>query len=219
MNTAAEHGPATVAGSARHTVTALIKEEHRTLGIVLQLLQRLLHEASFFGAKRDFALLCAIVYYIDEFPERVHHPKEERHLFPALRRRTTRFDGVLEALGAEHVLSAQRVARIHRDLVHYQAGAPEGLVRLTAGVAAYAELLQGHMRTEERMLADACTDLTENDWVEIERGFGADRDPLAAGTRQEFRLLRMRIVGALPEKMRLDAESTEAMRRAERPNP
>lgn len=219
MNTAAEHESATVAGSAMHTVTALIKQEHRTLGIVLQLLQRLLEEASCYGAHRDFALLCATVYYIDDFPERVHHPKEERHLFPVLQRRTRRFDGVLEALRAEHVLSAQMVARIHRDLVHYQAGAPEGLVRLTAGVAAYAELLQGHMRAEERMLGDACSDLTDSDWVEIERGFGADRDPLAADTRQEFRLLRMRILAALPEKMRLDAESTEAMRPAERPNP
>ncbi len=27
----------------------------------------------------------AILFYIDEFPEREHHPKESEHLFPAWR--------------------------------------------------------------------------------------------------------------------------------------
>jgi hemerythrin-like domain-containing protein len=199
--------------TARDLVTGMLVEEHRTLRIVLTILQRLLHEISQFGMAPDFALLATVVYYIDDFPERVHHPKEDKHLFPIVRRRTARFDALIERLRIDHARSAQMLIRIQRDLVHFQAGAPNGLARLSANVAAYAELLEEHMQAEERLLADARDDLTEDDWGHLARCVGARRDPLTADPgRHEFRVLRARILTALPTKMRLDPEAAEAMR-------
>jgi hemerythrin-like domain-containing protein len=194
-------------------VTGVLVEEHRTLRIVLHILQRLLHEISQFGTPPDFHLLAELVYYIDDFPERVHHPKEEKHLFPIVRRRTARFDTLIDRLRTDHARSAQMLIRMQRDLVHFQAGARNGLSRLSADAARYADLLEEHMQAEEQLLRDARDALTEDDWEHLARGLGARRDPLTADdTRHEFRVLRLRILTALPTKMRLDAEAAETMR-------
>jgi hemerythrin-like domain-containing protein len=204
---------ATASPSARDLVTGALIEEHRTLRIVLAILRRLLHETSHFGMPADFGLLASILYYIDDFPERVHHPKEDKQLFPIIRRRTARFDALLDRLRTDHARSAQMLVRIQRDLVHFQAGAANGLSRLSANVTAYAGLLEQHFQAEERLLADARDELTEDDWAHLARVFGAERDPLTADTtRHEFRLLRARILNALPSKMRLEHDAAETMR-------
>jgi hemerythrin-like domain-containing protein len=199
--------------SARDGVTGIFFEEHRTLRIVLQILQRALHESAAFGMAPDFKLLSVVLYYLDDFPERVHHPKEDNHLFPMVRRRTRRFDATIRHLHTDHARSAQMIARIQRELVHFQAGAPQALERITASVAHYAELLEAHMQTEERLLNGARDELTEDDWRHLAQGLGAHHDPLTGDTtRQEFRLLRARIFNALPSKMRLDPASAATMR-------
>ena len=202
------------APGARDVVTGILAEEHRTLRIVMEILQRLLHETAHFGMPADFTLLCSILYYVDEFPERVHHPKEDKFLFPMLRRRTARFNPTLEHLHNDHVRSAQMLARIERDLVHFQAGAPRALERFVASVGTYAQLLEEHMQTEEQLLLDARDELTEDDWRHLAHGLGAQPDPLSAADapRHEFRLLRARILNALPSKMRLDPDSARTMR-------
>jgi hypothetical protein len=40
--------------------------------------------------ERFFDVLRAMLFYIDEFPERLHHPKESDLLFPKLARRVPR---------------------------------------------------------------------------------------------------------------------------------
>lgn len=60
----------------------IIREEHASIAAVLRSLQVLVDQGpgdnppSFFDGAR------AILFYIDEFPEREHHPKESEHLFP-----------------------------------------------------------------------------------------------------------------------------------------
>ena len=202
--------------SSRDLVTGVIVEEHRTLRIVLAILRRLLHDTSQFGIPADFALLASVLYYVDEFPERVHHPREDKQLFPMVRRRTARFDALLDRLRTDHARGAQMLVRIQRDFVHFQAGAPNALSRLSANVATYSGLLEEHLQAEEQLLADVRDDLTEDDWAHLARGFGVCRDPLTADeTRHEFRVLRARILNALPSKMRLDPDSARAMRDAE----
>ncbi len=199
--------------SARDAVIGALLEEHRTLGTVLAMMQRLLNDTARRGTAPDFPLLCSALYYISEFPERVHHRKEDDHLFAALRRRTANLNDVLHRLSAEHVRSPQMLARIERELVHYQGGAPEGLQRLISAVTAYSDMLGAHMRTEEEVFAAARVVLTEEDWIAIRRAFEPGGDPLLSeeGYR-EFRRLRARILNLLPSKLRLSPGATEALR-------
>lgn len=204
---------ATSVPSAAEIVVGALLEEHRTVRTVLTIVERLLADIEQHGTEPDFGLLCTALYYLDDFPERVHHPKEDEYLFAALRRRTTRLNAVLDRLGAEHVRSPAMLVRVQRELVHYQGGAPGGLRRLRSAVSAYAAMLQEHMRMEEELFGAARGSLTEEDWSAISRAFQSSGDPLASDAcRQEFRRLRARILTMLPRKMRIDAKS-EIMRK------
>jgi hemerythrin-like domain-containing protein len=196
------------APTAGDVVIGALLEEHRALRTVLAILERLLTDAAERGTAPDFALIASALYYIDDFPERVHHPKEDAHLFAALRRRTNRFNSVLDRLQAEHIRSAQMLARVQRELVHYQGGAPNGLRKTRAAVSAFAAMQQDHMRTEEGVLLASRDCLTHDDWTAIARAYAANDNPLSPDSaRLEFRRLRSRILTLLPRKMRLDPEA------------
>ena len=198
--------------SAADRVVGILREEHRSLRSVLAILERVLADVALHGVEPDFALICSALYYIDDFAERVHHPKEDAHLFAALRRRTNRLDGVLDRLQSDHVRTPSLMARATRELVHFQGGAQDGLERLRSTIAAYATLLHGHMRVEEQLMKDARAVLTEEDWDAIARAFTSQQDPLADSAREEFRRLRARILNLRPRKMRVDDDAARHMR-------
>jgi hemerythrin-like domain-containing protein len=192
--------------SCERAIVAL-RSEHDNLRSVVALLDRLLRDIATLKSEPDFALLSSAVYYMNEFPERVHHPKEQGHVFARVRARTTAFNRMLDRLQIEHALSRDLAASIERAIVWYQGGAPDGLRKLRSAVTAYSTLLSGHMRTEEELLASARDYLPESDWLAIALAFEADIDPLSPqSTREEFRRLQARITNMLPRKMRMASE-------------
>src|SRR5215469_15337634 len=65
----------------------IIHDEHRSLAAVLHGMLYLVNNVRSRGTRPDFRVLGAMIYYIDAFPERFHHPKEDRYLFARLRAR------------------------------------------------------------------------------------------------------------------------------------
>ena len=135
--------------SASDVAIATIKMEHRSLGTVLQTLRELLTSVAAGQAAADFGLLSAALYYMNDFPERCHHPKEEEYLFKCLRMRTAELDPVLERLQAEHARSAGVLGELNRKLVLYQAGAPDGLRHFQESVDNHAADMLAHFIVEE----------------------------------------------------------------------
>jgi hemerythrin-like domain-containing protein len=190
---------------------ATIKQEHHSLGLVVEVLQRLLGDIERQYAEPDFRLFSAALYYIEDFPERCHHPKEDEYLFDVLRRRTVEFNATLDELQADHIRSGQMVGYMERALVRFQAGVPDGLARFKEAVDAYAVMLRQHMETEEVVIERARAVLTGDDWQRIAAAFEANDDPLfGANGREEFRKLYLRIVNLLPRKIRLHPTSNHA---------
>ena len=193
--------------SAREAAVATIRSEHYTLGMVLEALQRLLADVVAEHAEPDFALFSAALFYLSDFPERCHHPKEDEYLFDALRRRTADFNAVLDELQAEHIRGGQMLDQLQCALVHYQGGAANGLGLFRASVDAYSAMLSEHMRKEEALLMQAHDRLAEEDWSRIAAAFEANDDPLAGGVnREEFRKLYLRILNLLPRRMKMPAQ-------------
>ena len=191
--------------SASDIAIATIQLEHRSLGMVLQTLQDLLRKIAAGHAVADFALLSTALYYIDDFPERCHHPKEDEYLFKRLRLRTSEFNAVLDRLQTEHARSAVAVSGLHRALVHYQGGAPEGLRLLQTAVDAYVADMHGHFTQEDALLARAPAVLTGEDWELIAWAFTANDDPLfGANQRLQFSQLYQRMVTLAPRKMKAE---------------
>src|SRR5438876_11314834 len=80
----------------------IIRNEHRALAAVLSGLREFtegIHQGKY---QPDFELLYAMIAYVTELPERVHHPKEDDYLFVALRKRPPDSVPALDALQKEH---------------------------------------------------------------------------------------------------------------------
>ena len=64
---------------------AIIQDEHRAITAVVEGLRHLVAEIATGRMVPDHALLGALFHYIEQFPERLHHPKEDDFLFARLR--------------------------------------------------------------------------------------------------------------------------------------
>lgn len=187
-----------------------IRKEHRTLAQVLELLRDVMKQIEAGHTEPDFHLLSLALYYIDDFPCRVHHPKEDEYLFAAVRRHTHDFDRVLAELDAEHEKDAHAVLELHRLFVLFRADAPGALASFRARLEDYAQSLYDHMRKEEAFLDDPGLTLPADEWREIAEAFAAKADPLLGPKRRgEFDVLHHRIVNLLPSKMRRAAVRPE----------
>ena len=60
----------------------IIRDEHASLAAMLQAMMQLLERGPAQDAQNFFDVMRAMLFYIDEFPERLHHPKESNLLFP-----------------------------------------------------------------------------------------------------------------------------------------
>ena len=178
----------------------IIQDEHRSLAAVLHGLLYLVHETRDRGAKPDFDLLGAMVYYIDAFPERFHHPKEDRYLFARLRLRHPDAASLIDRLEAEHRIGAQKIRALEQALTRYQQAGAAEFAPFMAALEGYAAFHWEHMRAEEReLLPLAEKHLTAEDWETIDAAFLGQADPmLGATTGTEYDALFTRIVNLAP---------------------
>jgi hemerythrin-like domain-containing protein len=184
----------------RHEAANIIRDEHRSLAAVVHGMQFLVREIRAKGRGPDYRLLHAMLYYIREFPERLHHPKEDQHLFAAIKRRTHDADAAIADLEREHTQGEALLNELTVALSTYEAGAAGGLDRFAANVDRFADFYWKHMQKEEDVvLPVAERALTDVDWRDIHTAFSANRDPTYAGnTEEEFRRLFTRIVNLAP---------------------
>jgi hemerythrin-like domain-containing protein len=162
--------------SRQDRVVSVLRAEHRSLSAVLWSLNYLAREA---GTAPDFELFSLMIDYIDLFPERLHHPKEDQHLFTALRMRTTEAEPLLPELTAEHARGAGMIDDLRYALTRYRLAGAQGRAQFAAVVQAYAESHWNHMRKEEEALLPlAQRVLTLDDWQAIDAAFSETSDPL-----------------------------------------
>ncbi len=189
--------------SDRDVAIATIKAEHRALGAVLHTFQTLLHKVAAGHGAPEFGLFSAVLYYIDDFQERCHHPKEDEYFFKALSAATSEFDDTIGGLQAAHVSGVHAVSRLHRCLVHYQGGASGGLDAFQAGIDAYAAQIFDHMRCEEDLLERGLSIISEQSWARMAEAFDKNDDPLFGNNRRdEFARLYQRIQLLAPRKLK-----------------
>ena len=183
----------------------ILREEHRSLSAVINSLEQLARQARDGSVKPDFAVFRAMIYYIDAFPERLHHPKEDEQLFARLLARTPQAKGMVDELHAEHVKGGEMIRELERSVLAFEQNWPQGAEAFAEGVAAYAQFHRTHMRTEEQqVLPLAERVLTREDWQAIAAAFAANTDPLSgAPTDKGFGELLSRIVATAPEPIGL----------------
>ena len=190
----------------------VIVNEHRSLAAVLHGMLYLVHKIRDRGDKPDFALLGAMICYIDAFPERFHHPKEDEYLFRLLRLRHLEAAPLLDRLKVEHRAGAEKIRILEQALVRYQHGGAIEFSNFMAAVEAYAAFHWDHMRTEEQeVLPLAEKYLSVGDWETIDAAFLGHTDPmLGAEAGAKYDALFTRIVNLAPPPIGLGPERAPA---------
>lgn len=182
----------------------IIHDEHRSISAVLSGLKSLARMAQDSRLRPEFEVFRAMIYYIDAFPERMHHPKEDQHLFARLLLRSPDARALVDGLQAEHVMGAQLVRDLEQALLEFEQTWPKGAERFAAAVETYVQFHWKHMSTEENeLLPLAQKALTAEDWGAIETAFAGNEDPIADLREKDFDTLYQRIVKLAPEPIGL----------------
>ncbi|HEX5313982.1 MAG TPA: universal stress protein [Gammaproteobacteria bacterium] len=178
----------------------VIRDEHRSIAAVIHGLEFLVRDAREKGQPPSFSLLRAILHYIKEFPDSLHHPKEDAYLFRMLRARTSEFDATLDKLQQQHVDGHRWVEELERSIVAYEADPEGGLPLFAKAVERYATSEMQHMMLETKVIIPAARKhLTVEDWTEIGSAFGGNSDPrFSVDNDEEFRQLFVRIMNLAP---------------------
>jgi hemerythrin-like domain-containing protein len=188
-----------------HKALEIIRNEHAALSAMLRSILLLLAQHRRDGTLPDFAALRAMLFYVDEFPEKRHHRKESELLFPKLRARTPQHRDLLDHLDLDHTRGESRIRELEHALLAFEMMGESRRSEFEETAARYVDFYLGHMALEEReILPLAERSLTAADWKDLDDAFLANRDPLTgAQPEAEYAVLFTRIVNLLPSPVGL----------------
>ncbi|MDN7874972.1 hemerythrin domain-containing protein [Burkholderia aenigmatica] len=184
----------------RSAITVIL-HEHDQLSTVIEGMRRFVHLLVAGAPVPGPIVFRAMLYYIREYPQQVHHPNEDRYLFRPLRDRTDEFDSVLNELESQHDRGDMKLRNLEHALTRYELKGASALRTLGALMDDYAEFHADHRCLEETLILPAAKRLlTMDDWVGIDAAFGANRDPFD-GSKLEDDLGKLfsMIVSAIPD--------------------
>jgi hemerythrin-like domain-containing protein len=178
-----------------------LRDEHNALAAMVRSLGMLVERGPQGEPERFFEVLRAMLFYIDEFPERLHHPKESNHLFPKVARVAPELIPVLHRLESDHLNGERRVRELQHLLTAWELLGESRREAFLAAAQDYVKFQLAHIELEESQVLPAAQKLLgEPEWQELENVFGASADPVASGATRNpaYDRLFSRIVQKAP---------------------
>jgi nucleotide-binding universal stress UspA family protein/hemerythrin-like domain-containing protein len=169
-----------VAHHARHgacdAAMATIRDEHRSIAALLHALRTVVGKSAH-GRTIDTMLVRAAVRYLRAFPETLHHPKEEQHIFRRLRDRSPELERTLDELKQQHAEGGTLLDAVVNAVDAYDRQ-PDSPAVVHEAWDAFTTQQWRHMETEEQIVLPAAQEvLTDDDWSEIADAFRGNSDP------------------------------------------
>ncbi|MDH5539034.1 MAG: hemerythrin domain-containing protein [Rhizobacter sp.] len=193
-----------------HAALKIIQQEHGALSAILRSLTMLLAEHRRLKSLPDFAVLRAMLFYVDEFPEKLHHTKESELLFPKLRARSLAAREVLDRLDRDHARGERAIRELEHKLLAFEmmSDTEQHEARREAfeqALKSYVDFYLDHMRVEETVVLPLAEQvLTPDDWAEVDAAFQRNRDPLSGHKPDAaYAPLFKKIVSTLPAPLGL----------------
>jgi hemerythrin-like domain-containing protein len=179
----------------------IIRDEHAAVSAILRSLVQLIEQGPGSEPARFFEVVRAMLFYIDEFPERLHHPKESNLLFPKLARSAPELMPLIRQLEEDHMKGEGKVRDLQHMLLAWELLGDSRRDEFVQAGNAYVKFYLEHMGLEEHQLLPAAERvLSDHDWDQLDAAFAEHRDPLAAGVRDpRYETLFTRIVAKAPE--------------------
>jgi hemerythrin-like domain-containing protein len=164
----------------QHTSLQTLRAEHTALSAVLQSLRMMLQRGPGDAPESFFDVMRAMLFYIDEFPERMHHPKESNLLFPRVARLAPHTMPTIVRLEKDHAAGEAKVRELQHLLLAWELMGDGRRAAFEQAVQAYQRFYLEHMRLEETVILPAAQQLLgEDDWKVLDAAFADHSDPLA----------------------------------------
>lgn len=157
-----------------HPTTRIIQQEHLRLGAVIRAMLHFVRGIGKGDNPPPFKVFRAMLLYIADFPEKMHHPKEDG-LFVLLKKRTATVDDTIAELEVQHAQGEALVRNLEHQLTRYELQGGAAADAFFKAVENYAAFYFGHMRLEEEIILPAIDKfLTSQDWDETDQSFIAN---------------------------------------------
>ncbi len=187
----------------------IIRDEHQALSAMLTSLRLLLRQHRQEGSPPRFDVIRAMLFYIDEFPERLHHRKETELLFPMIRQHGSEGADILDKLDRDHGAGERAIRELQHRLLAWEMIGESRREDFEQAVERYLGFYATHMQLEEEVVLPLAQKvLTAADWAELNAAFEANRDPLTGHPPSaEYEQLFSRIVRTAPAPIGLGASA------------
>ena len=185
----------------RHRTLDIIRDEHSSLAAMLQSMRMMVERGPGDDPRNFFDVMRAMLFYIDEFPERRHHPKESQLLFPRVAKAAPEVGLAIARLDRDHEYTERAVRDVQLLLLAWELMGESRRQPFVTEFTRYVNLYLEHMRLEEaEVLPAAERALTAADWDELDAEFEQNCDPLTGKYQPDpvYEALFSRIVRQAP---------------------
>ena len=182
--------------SDRERALNIISDEHRSIAVVVGAMRDIANDLTTSrNGDTDLASLVGMVSYLQAFPEKVHHPKEEAHLHRLMRSRNRSCEALLADVESQHGEERRLIEQVSACL-----GADGDRVQaLQTAVLRFVDHVYAHLKLEEAQVFPLAREyLNDDDWTEVVDAF-IDNDDSQFGklSSGELRRLFARIANAI----------------------
>ena len=169
-----------------HISLRTITEEHATLNAMLQSLLMMIKRGPLDAPELFFDILRAMLFYIDEVPEKQHHPKETELLFPIVSQRSARCAEVIQRLNKEHHKGESSIRDLQHMLLGWEILGDSRRAAFKTAAQQYVDFYKEHMHLEESVvIPEALKVLNADDWRSIDAAFAMNADPLSTSKARD----------------------------------
>lgn len=157
----------------------IIHDEHTALASMLRSIGMMLDRGPGANPQAFFEVMRAMLFYIDEFPEQRHHPKETELLFPPVARLAPETREAITQLDQDHARGEVAVRELQHQLLAWELLGETRREVFETAARRYLSFYLEHMRLEETVVLPAARRvLSEDDWRAIDAAFETNCDPL-----------------------------------------
>jgi hemerythrin-like domain-containing protein len=169
-----------------HKSIRTIREEHSSLGAMLRSMTLMVQRGTGDNPEKFFDVLRAMLFYMDEFPQRLHHTKETELLFPSVAARSAATREVIAQLEHEHAVGEAKVRELQHLLLAWELLGDSRRALFEAALKSFVEFYLMHIHLEETVvIPEALKVLDEADWQALDAAFDDHCNPLTGKYQRE----------------------------------
>lgn len=179
----------------------VIRDEHLTISSILTAILSMIKIGPKGDEENYFSTLRAMLFYLDEYPAKIHHPKESEFLFAPLMSMSEKMNKLIGELEAEHSREESTIRELQYLLSAWEFLGNTRCDEFVTKAQRYVEFYRAHMRAEETLvIPEAEGVLSPEEIKRLDANFSQNKDPLSQAVQGHplFERLFSRIVMRSP---------------------